>query len=114
MSWWCDGCGRRRRGPCKKVCVEAVDTYVINGVTMSMQRGNASATQVPPLDGMVFLNDDGSGITHYDQAVWDNTACRRDKHPKVTQGPRPSGWAEAMEVIGERAAKEMHGGLPEC
>ena len=102
MPWFCSGCGERRGGTaCRKRCR---DKY-----------GDVGAERVPPLDGMVFINDDGSGIPRLEQELYDRNPCRRGAPPpKRVQGPRPTGWYEALERIGERSAALIKGGLPEC
>lgn len=69
------------------------------------------AERIPLLDGMAFFNDDGSGIPR-----WEYMKQKADRYyiPKMVSGPRPQGWDTAMDVIGERAAVLIVGGLPEC
>lgn len=101
MSWFCLGCGEQRGGLlCKKWCR---DKY-----------GDVGAERVPPLNGMVFINDDGAGIPRWEQQRYDNAVCKRSAEPRSVQGPRPQGWDTAMRAIGERAAALIVGGLPEC
>ena len=115
MPRYCDGCGRRLSGICKKDCREASDTITFDsGFTMTFQRGDATTTQVPPLDGFISFNDDGSSITRHDERVYNEGVNVRGKEPVARRGPRPSGWYEALERIGERAAVHIKGGLPEC
>jgi len=101
MSWFCLGCGEQRGGLlCKKWCRE--------------KYGDVGAERVPPLDGMVFINDDGSGVPRWEQQRYDNAVCKRGAEPRSVPGPRPQGWDTALRVIGERAAVLIVGGLPEC
>ena len=101
MAWYCNGCGEERHGTtCKKRCRE--------------KYGDMGAERVPRLDGMLFMNDDGSGITRWEQRRYDNMMCKGDKYPRSVQGLRPQGWHQALEVMGERAAPLLVGGLPEC
>lgn len=97
--WYCNACGRRRGGvDCKKVCVE--------------KWGDMGATRWPPLDGVVYINHDGSGIPTLEQQEYDMNPCRRSvPPPKRVQGPRPNGWFEALERIGERAARIIEDGV---
>ena len=98
MPWFCNGCGERRGGTtCKKWCRE--------------KYGEQGAERVPRLDGMVFFNDDGSGVPRW-ELLKQRTGFRYE--PKSVQGPRPQGWDEAMGRIGDRAAALITGGLPEC
>lgn len=98
MPWYCNGCGRERGGTqCKKWCRE--------------KYGDMGATRWPPLDGMVHINDDGTCIMGIDQYIYDLLPCKRDQHPRVTHGPRPPGWFEALRVIGERAARVIEDGV---
>ncbi len=106
--WWCLGCGRVRHGPqCKKVCYEAMDE-VSPGVFR--MRGDMGAERIPPLDGWIYINDDGSCITHLDQYLYDINPCKKGLSPKVTQGPRPPGWFKALKVINERARRILEEG----
>lgn len=99
--WYCNACGEERHGTqCKKWCRE--------------KYGDMGADRVPRLDGMVFINDDGTGIPRWEQKRYDDLMCKRDQYPKLVQGPRPQGWHQALDVIGERAAALIVGGLPEC
>lgn len=99
MPWYCRGCGERRGGTvCKKWCRE--------------KYGDLGADRVPRLDGMVYINDDGTGIPRYE--LMKQRVCPVGYRPKTVQGPRPQGWNEALERIGERAAALIKGGLPEC
>ena len=103
MAYFCNGCGERRRGnQCKKWCVE--------------KYGDMGATRVPPMDGMIFCNDDGTGITRLAQREYDDLAHKRGKSPVCSKGPRPNGWIEAMNRIGGRAAAIIGEGanIPEC
>ena len=102
MPWFCNACGEVRRGmACRKRCRE--------------KYGEQGAERVPRLDGMVFFNDDGSGVPRWEQQRYDNSPCKRGAAlPRSVQGPRPQGWDEALERIGERAATLIMGGLPEC
>jgi hypothetical protein len=113
MPWFCNGCGRRRGGTtCKKECREAIDE-VAPGVFRP--RGETGAERIPPLDGMIFFNDDGSGVPRYEQQRYDNSPCKRGiAAPRSVQGPRPQGWKEAMRRIGERCAARIKSGPPEC
>ncbi len=89
MAWWCNGCGERRRGTmCKAWCRE--------------RYGDMGATQIPPMDGMIFINDDGSGIPRWEVRAREDIAPFKYT-PKSVQGPRPQGWVEALKKIGERA-----------
>ncbi|KKN06894.1 hypothetical protein LCGC14_1072710 [marine sediment metagenome] len=107
MPWFCRGCGRRMGSPvCKKKCREAMDDGIM--------RGNIGADRVPPLDGMVFINDGGGGVPRWAQDEYDQMACKKGKHPKYVQGPRPPGWDKALKGIAARAAVLITGGLPEC
>ena len=99
VSWFCNGCGERRGGTlCKKACVA--------------KYGNIGAERVPPLDGVVFFNDDGSGIPRYELMRQREAACSYT--PQSVQGPRPQGWDAALEAIGQRAITLIVGSLPEC
>jgi len=98
--WFCNGCGERRGGVlCKKWCQE--------------KYGDIGATRIPPLDGMVFINDDGTGIPRWEQRAYDEAVGKRSR-PVSVAGPKPQGWDAALEAIGERAATLIVGGLPEC
>ena len=98
LSWFCLGCGERRGGTlCKRRCRE--------------KYGDAGAERVPPLDGVVFFNDDGSGIPRY-ELMRQREAVGRCS-PRTVRGPRPQGWEQAMERIGARAAVVIGSGLPE-
>ena len=100
MPWFCNGCGERRGGAtCKKGCRE--------------RHGDAGAERVPRLDGVVFFGDDGSGVPRWELRRCDEAPLRTTP-PRSVQGPRPSGWDDALEAIGERAAALLVGGLPEC
>lgn len=72
------------------------------------------AERIPPLDGMVYINDDGSGIPRYE--LMKQRGCAVRYHPRYVRGPRPQGWVQAMEAIRERSAKLLTNGLnvPEC
>ena len=97
MPWFCNACGERRGGTiCKKACRE--------------RYGDLGAERVPPLDGIVYINDDGSGIPRY-ELMKQREGFRYV--PRSVQGPRPQGWREALERIGERAAVIIGSGLPE-
>ena len=104
MAYFCNGCGERRGGnQCKKWCVE--------------KYGDMGATRIPRLDGMIFINDDGTGIPRDVQLMYDRRMCRSGGlPPKTVQGPRPQGWNEALDRMGERAATIVGSGLnvPEC
>ena len=102
MAWFCNGCAERRRGvTCKKECRK--------------KYGDMGAEQVPPLDGMMFINDDGAGVPRLEQRCYDTSPCRDGAAPpRSVPGPRPQGWNEALKRIGERAAALIVGGLPEC
>jgi len=99
MPWFCKGCGERRGGSaCKKWCRE--------------KYGDVGAERVPPLDGMVFVNDDGTGVPRREQRVYDEAVCKRGAaRPASLKGPRPQGWVQAMERIGDRAAVVIAGGV---
>ncbi|KKL48978.1 hypothetical protein LCGC14_2320070, partial [marine sediment metagenome] len=73
--------------------------------------GDLGADRVPPLDGMVFINDGGGGVPRWAQDKYDQMACKKGKHPKYVEGPRPQGWNEALCRIGERAAKIIENGV---
>jgi hypothetical protein len=91
----------RRGTACRKWCRE--------------KYGEQGAERAPRLDGMVFFNDDGSGVPRWEQQRYDSAACRRGvPPPRSVQGPRPQGCDEAMRRIGDRAAALITGGLPEC
>ena len=101
MPWFCLACGQRRGGTlCKKWCQE--------------KYGSLGAERIPPLDGMVFINDDGSGIPRYE--LMKQRECAVRYRPRCVRGPRPQGWVQAMEVLRERSSKVLEGGLsiPEC
>ena len=101
MPWFCLGCAGRRGGTiCKKWCRE--------------KYGDAGAERVPPLDGMVFFNDDGSGIPRYELMQQRVGLVRYT--PRRVQGPRPQGWQQALEAMAERAATILANGIavPEC
>ncbi len=72
------------------------------------------AERVPRLDGIVYINDDGSGIPRYELMKQRETPVRYSPH--YVRGPRPQGWVQAMEVLSERSSKLLNGGLnvPEC
>lgn len=113
MAWFCMNCGAIVRGTTCGGRWRYKDKYV----RCNRKYPSHMAERIPPLDGMLFINDDGTGITRPDQQAYDRTVCRRNKHPKVTKGPRPNGWYEALERIGERAYKIMQESpmcLPEC
>ncbi len=100
MAWFCKGCGERRGGAmCKKWCRE--------------KYGDMGAERIPPLDGVIFFNDDGSGIPRWE-------IRKREASPryvaKYVVGPRPQGWLEALGRMSERAAVIIGTGLkvPEC
>ena len=97
--WYCNGCGRVRGGPeCKKVCRD--------------KWGDMGATRIPPLDGWMYINDDGSIIPRREKEAYDNNPFRRGQpYPKRVQGPRPPGWLEALEVIAARAARIIEEGV---
>lgn len=96
--WYCNGCGEERHGTqCKKWCRE--------------KYGDMGAERIPRLDGMVYFNDDGSGIPRWEYKQPNPLGGYR---PKMMSDPRPQGWHEAMERIGERAKALIVGGLPEC
>ena len=102
MALFCNGCGERRRGnQCKKWCFE--------------KYGDMGATRVPPMSGMIFFNDDGTGITRLAQREYDYHR-KRNTSPVYSKGPRPNGWDEALDRMGERAAEVIGTGLniPEC
>jgi hypothetical protein len=66
---------------------------------------------------MIFINDDGTGITRLDKTMYDVLMCKRNLHPALSRGPRPTGWERALKVIGERSYKIMQGftgELPTC
>ena len=69
------------------------------------------AERFPRLDGMAFFDDDGTGIPRWE---YRRQEADRYYYPKMVSGPRPQGWDTAMEVMGERAAALIVGGLPEC
>lgn len=73
--------------------------------------GNLGAERVPPLDGVLFFNDDGTGIPRYE--LMKQRDCPVRYTPKRVQGPRPQGWDEALERMGERAAVFLEGGMGE-
>ncbi|KKL95493.1 hypothetical protein LCGC14_1854030 [marine sediment metagenome] len=101
MAWFCKGCGERRGGAmCKKWCRE--------------RYGDVGAERIPPLDGMIFFNDDGSGIPRWEIRAQENCPVRYV--PKSVAGPRPQGWGEALERMEERAAVLLATGMevPEC
>jgi len=99
MPWYCNACGRVRGGTeCKKVCVE--------------KYGDMGAERVPALDGVVYINHDGSGVPALEKQEYDMNPCRRGvAPPKRVQGPRPTGWFEALGRIGERAARIIEDGV---
>lgn len=77
----------------------------------------AQAERVPILNGMLFINYGGIGVTRLDQITYDSWICKRDKYPKVTRGPRPAGWKEGIVRISdcaERELRELTKELPEC
>lgn len=95
MPFFCtNSCGRRMYGPTCKC-------------------GSTTGERIPPMDGMVFFDDDGSGVTRFDsRTVEETTKCGfRHSPPKMTPGPRPTGFSEAMERIGERAAAIIGSGV---
>ena len=101
MPWYCKGCGERRGGTiCKKWCRE--------------KYGDVGAERVPPIDVFVFFDDDGSGIPRYE--LMKQRGCLIRYTPKRVQGPRPQGWGQALERMGERAAVILANGIevPEC
>ncbi|KKN68930.1 hypothetical protein LCGC14_0445870 [marine sediment metagenome] len=110
MPWFCDNCAEQVAGG-GHVC-----TIWRGGRKSRVQLMNVIATCVPPLDGFVRFNDDGSGITRLAQREYDALPCKRGQYPKRTQGVRPPGWGEALERISERAAAMIANGvdLPEC
>ena len=76
--------------------------------------GDVGAERIPPLDGMIFFNDDGSGIPRWETRQQEE--CLVCYIPKSVSGPRPQGWGQALERIGERAAAIIGNGMevPEC
>ena len=54
MPWFCEGCGGRRGGICKKWC--------------RAKYGNAGAERIPPLDGLLFFDEtpDNQGTPRYE------------------------------------------------
>lgn len=71
--------------------------------------GDMGAAQIPRMDGMIFINEDGSGIPRWELRAQEECPVRYT--PKSVRGPRPQGWAEAMERIGERALAIMNEGV---
>ena len=99
MPWFCNGCGERRGGTiCKKWCRE--------------KYGDAGAERVPVLDGVVFINDDGSGIPRYELMRRREAVDRYE--PRSVQGPRPNGWDEALKQIAKRCSAIIVERLLEC
>jgi hypothetical protein len=73
-----------------------------------------SAERFPRLDGMIFINDDGTGVPRLEQKVYEMYKQGGAKRPRSVQGPRPCGWDTAMDAIGARCIPLMVGELPEC
>ena len=101
MPWFCNGCGERRGGTtCKKRCCG--------------RYGDIGAERVPRLDGVVFFNDDGTGVPRWELRRYEESPLKRGApESRSVQGPRPSGWDTALEVIGARAALLIVVELPE-
>ncbi|KKL59545.1 hypothetical protein LCGC14_2214300 [marine sediment metagenome] len=78
--------------------------------------GDMGAEQIPPMGGMIFFNEDGTGTTRLAQREYDDLAHKRGKSPVCSKGPRPQGWLEALGRMSERAAVIIGTGLkvPEC
>ena len=76
--------------------------------------GNMGAERVPPLVGMLYINDDGTGVPRWEQRRYDDLMCKRGQYPRSVQGPRLQGWLEGLERMGERVKPLLVGGLPEC
>ena len=113
MAWFCMNCGNRMYGTSCGGRWRSEGKYV----RCNRKYLSTMAERIPPLDGEVFFNDDGTGITRQDQREYDILMCKRNKSPKVTKGIRPPGWDEAMERIGDREyaiMEEYTGCLPLC
>lgn len=109
MPAFCKGCGRRRVGlVCKKVCREAVD----NGVV----RGDLGVERIPPLDGILFINDDGTDYTQEEKQRKRQAIFPDRVHLRRTYCLRPPGWKRALQRIAARSAVRLRNGvsIPEC
>ncbi len=113
MAWFCMNCGNRMYGTTCGGRWRSEGKYV----RCNKKYPSAMAERIPPLDGMIFINEGNSNITRLDQREYDDLAHKRNKYPKTCTSPYPNAWLEAMEVIGERLEKELSkytGSLPEC
>lgn len=113
MPWFCSNCGERMNG---RMCGGRW-RYKGKYVRCNCKYGMSLAERIPPIIGIIYINDDGTGITRPDQNKYDSYVCKAGKYPRLSHGPRPNGWEEALEVISERAYKIMQGFtgyLPDC
>lgn len=110
MAWYCKHCKTRMGGNRCGNRWRDENGRKVRCQDLFMTEGE----QFPRLDGMVFINDDGTGIPRWEQKRYDDLICKRGQYPKSVQGPRPQGWHQALETIGERAKALIVGGLPEC
>lgn len=112
--WWCDNCGYPLKGP---ICGAK---WRSQGKTVRCQDklpagARWGAERIPPLDGWLFINDDGSGVPRY-ELMLKRQYAPIGYTPKSVRGPRPQGWLKALELIADRAAAVIADGvsIPEC